>query len=55
VALPDGGKYFNTGTWLPGGSEARAFTHLIISGDGEPQAELCQWLDGASVLIYSEP
>ena len=48
VMLPGGGRYFNTGAWLGVEGEGRPFTHLIISGDREPEAKLCQWRDGIS-------
>jgi UDP-2,3-diacylglucosamine pyrophosphatase LpxH len=48
--LPSGGTYFNTGSWLHDG-ERPAFTHLIISGDEEPRAELRQWGDGGSTPL----
>jgi UDP-2,3-diacylglucosamine pyrophosphatase LpxH len=51
VALSSGGRYFNTGSWIGGPKDARAFTHVIISGDAEPNAELCQWSNGTSTPI----
>ncbi len=50
-ALGEERVYFNTGTWLPSTKPGllRAFTHVIIRhGETGPQAELCQWRDGAS-------
>jgi len=49
--LPDGGWYFNTGTWLPAdrpGPE-HSFTHLCIRRDDEGVlAELRQWRNGVA-------
>jgi UDP-2,3-diacylglucosamine pyrophosphatase LpxH len=50
IPLDEGATYFNTGTWDPDGSE-HSFTHLIISGEEEPRAELCRWHDGASAPL----
>jgi UDP-2,3-diacylglucosamine pyrophosphatase LpxH len=48
VALDGGVTYFNTGTWASD-DERLAFTHLIITRDGEePHAELYKWRDGSS-------
>jgi len=47
----EGGTYFNTGTWIPGGKPGllRAFTHVVIQhGPSGAKAELCQWRDGGS-------
>ncbi|MFH0901469.1 MAG: hypothetical protein V2A73_12650 [Pseudomonadota bacterium] len=49
--LPDGGWYFNTGTWVAGDRQdiLAAFTHLLIrQGERGPEAVLCQWRDGQS-------
>jgi UDP-2,3-diacylglucosamine pyrophosphatase LpxH len=49
VALPSGATYFNTGAWAqPSEPSEGAFTHLIISGEERPEAELYQWRDGES-------
>ncbi|MBL4632804.1 MAG: hypothetical protein JKY56_02975 [Kofleriaceae bacterium] len=49
--LDKGTWYFNTGTWVPTGKPGllRVFTHLVVRHreDG-PEAQLCQWRDGAS-------
>lgn len=49
--LANGSWYFNTGTWVPTGKPGllRAFTHLVVRHrDTGPEAQLCQWRDGAS-------
>lgn len=49
--LSNAGWYFNTGTWVPTGKPGllRAFTHLVVRHtDDGPEAQLCQWRDGAS-------
>lgn len=49
--LDNGSWYFNTGTWVPTGKPGllRAFTHLVVHHrDSGPEAQLCQWRDGAS-------
>lgn len=49
--LDNGSWYFNTGTWVPTGKPGllRAFTHLVVHHrESGPEAELCQWRDGAS-------
>ncbi|MSP60129.1 MAG: hypothetical protein EXR72_07265 [Myxococcales bacterium] len=54
IKLADGGVYFNTGTWLSSegdGGPEQAFTHLIISGEDEPRAELCRWQGGSSTRL----
>lgn len=52
--LGDGGKYFNTGTWVAAEKPGllRAFTHVLVRKcrDG-PQALLCQWRDGRSQVF----
>ncbi len=54
--LPDGGWYFNTGTWVPAdrpGPE-HAFTHLCIRRDAEGVlAELRQWRNGVAAPYAS--
>lgn len=52
LALPEGGTYLNTGTWLPASRPGilRSFTHILIrSSAGAPVAEIRQWRDGRSV------
>ncbi len=49
--LGNGAWYFNTGTWVPTGKPGllRVFTHLVVRHREEgPEAQLCQWRDGAS-------
>ena len=49
--LDNGSWYFNTGTWVPTGKPGllRCFTHLVVHHrDSGPEAQLCQWRDGAS-------
>jgi len=49
--LDNGAWYFNTGTWVPTGKPGllRCFTHLVVHHrDSGPEAQLCQWRDGAS-------
>ncbi len=49
--LDNGSWYFNTGTWIPTGKPGllRCFTHLVVHHrDSGPEAQLCQWRDGAS-------
>ncbi|NCG21753.1 MAG: hypothetical protein GWP91_22275 [Rhodobacterales bacterium] len=47
------GWYYNTGSWVPDGADARrAFTHLRIERTPEgARAKLMQWRDGASRLF----
>jgi UDP-2,3-diacylglucosamine pyrophosphatase LpxH len=57
-ALDDGGRYFNTGTWVAEHKERmkRAFTHLRIRMTPEgPRAELCQWRKGRSLTFHPVP
>lgn len=49
--LDKGRWYFNTGTWVPTGKPGllRVFTHLVVHHrENGPEAQLCQWRDGAS-------
>jgi UDP-2,3-diacylglucosamine pyrophosphatase LpxH len=49
--LDNGAWYYNTGTWVPTGKPGllRAFTHLVVHHrESGPEAQLCQWRDGAS-------
>ncbi|MCP4448826.1 MAG: hypothetical protein GY811_26355 [Myxococcales bacterium] len=49
--LDSGSWYFNTGTWVPTGKPGllRCFTHLVVHHRASgPEAQLCQWRDGAS-------
>jgi UDP-2,3-diacylglucosamine pyrophosphatase LpxH len=52
AALPLGGVYLNTGTWLPASRPGilRSFTHVLIRVDaaGVARPELRQWRDGKS-------
>ncbi len=51
VALPGGGTYINSGTWLPAIHPGllRAFTHIVIlRGPDGPTARLRQWHHGRS-------
>lgn len=53
--LAEGGRYFNTGTWLPASRPGilRSFTHVIVRGHaGAPHAELRQWRDGKSAPFH---
>ena len=53
VPLSGGGVYFNTGAWSQEDATA-AFTHLLITGDDQPHAELRQWRGGVSAP-YAAP
>jgi len=58
IALPGGGTYFNSGTWLPATKPGllRAFTHVVIlHGARGPTASLRQWRDGASRIYTPDP
>jgi UDP-2,3-diacylglucosamine pyrophosphatase LpxH len=56
-ALPTGGAYVNSGTWLPAIRPGllRAFTHVVMRRTPQgPLCELRQWRDGASRRFGSD-